>query len=104
MPVSPADLTDAQLDAYISARLVVAGIDIRKFPAAADPTTGAPTRDAVFASLRAFIRSTPAAFNTWRPVAPGATGRNADIYSQDLYPPLAYPSITEAWTDRVAAP
>ena len=104
MPVSPADLTDAQLDAYITARLVVAGIDLKKFPVTADPTTGAPTRDAVITSMRAFIRSTPAAFNTWRPVAEGAAGRNADIYSQDLYPPLAYPSISEAWTDRVAAP
>ncbi|MHA3705021.1 hypothetical protein ACXR2U_22855 [Jatrophihabitans sp. YIM 134969] len=104
MPVSPADLTDEQIDAHVSARLVVAGIDIDLFPTTPDPTTGAPTRDAVFASLRAFVRSTPAAFNTWRPVAPGASGQDAVIYSQDLYPPLEYPSITEAWTDRVSAP
>jgi hypothetical protein len=98
VPVSPADLTDDQLNAYISARLVVAGIDISLFPTSPDPVTGAPTQDAVFASLRSFVRSTPAAFNTWRPTAAGATGRDADILSQDLYPPLEYPSITSAWT------
>ncbi len=103
MAVSPADLTDAQLDAYISARLVVAGIDITLFPVDADPVTGAPTRSVVLSTLRSFVRSTPTAFNTWRPKASGATGRNADILSQDLYPPLEYPSITEAWTGRVAA-
>ena len=103
MPVSPADLTDDQLNAYIRARLVVAGIDLAAFPTTADPVTGAPTQDTVLASLRSFVRSNPSAFNTWRPPADGATPREADIYSQDVYPPLEYPSITEAWTGRVSA-
>lgn len=102
MSVSPADLTDDQLNAYIKARLVISGIDLALFPAAPDPVTGAPTQDAVLSSMRTFIRTNPAVINTWRPADPKATPDTAPMLSQMLYPPLEYPSITEAWTGRAA--
>lgn len=102
MPVSPADLTDDQLNAYIKARLVISGIDLALFPAAPDPVTGAPTQDSVLSSMRSFIRTNPAVINTWRPVDPQATPGTAPMLSQMLYPPLEYPSITEAWTGQAA--
>lgn len=96
----PADLTDDQLNAYITARLVIAGVDLGKLPTTADPVTGAPTQDAALASLRAFVRANPAVINTWRPPVTGASAYDAPRLSQQLAPPLEYPSITEAWTGR----
>lgn len=100
MSVSPANLTDDQLNAYIKARLVISGIDLSLFPATPDPVTGAPTQDQVLSSLRGFVRTNPAVINTWRPADPKATAQNAAMLSQMLYPPLEYPSITEAWTGK----
>ena len=102
MTVSPKDLTTEQLNAYIKARLVVAGIDFSLFPSTADPVTGAPTQDLVLSTLRAFILSNPAEINSWRPAAPRGTADNAVMISQMESPPLEYPSITEAWTGKVA--
>jgi hypothetical protein len=52
--------------------------------------------------MRTFIRTNPAVINTWRPADPQATPDTAPMLSQMLYPPLEYPSITEAWTGKAA--
>ncbi|WP_222853796.1 hypothetical protein [Fodinicola acaciae] len=92
MTVGPADLSTDQLNAYITAKLVISGIDLASFPTAPDPVSGAPTQEQVLAALRSFILSNPAAINRWRPPAPDP------MLSQMLAPPLEYPSISEAWT------
>ncbi|HEY2671673.1 MAG TPA: hypothetical protein VGJ07_15045, partial [Rugosimonospora sp.] len=58
------------------------------------------TQAQTLASLRSFVLSNPAAINSWRP-APN-TGADTDALSQELSPPLEYPSIAEAWTGRAA--
>jgi hypothetical protein len=90
----PSQLTTDQLNALITARLVLSGIDLGLLPTTADPVTGAPTQAQVLASLRSFLVSNPPAINGWRPAA------GSDALSQELSPPLEYPSITEAWTGR----
>jgi hypothetical protein len=102
MAIDASSLTPAQLDAFITGRLAVSGIDLSLFPTTADPVTGAPTQDQVMASLRSFVLSTPGVINTWYPAPPAGTA-HPDLLSMELSPPLEYPSITEAWTDRVAS-
>lgn len=96
----PQQPTDEQLDAYIRARLALAGVELDQLPESSDPETGAPTRAQTLASLRAFVRSTPPAIAAW---TPPATGDMAAAYAQQASPPLEYPSITEAWTGKADA-
>jgi hypothetical protein len=96
MPADPSTLTPDELSTFIKTRLVLSGIDLNLLPIAPDPVTGAPTQDQVLATLRSFVASSPVQINAWRPVAPSTP------LSQELSPPLEYPSITEAWTGRVA--
>ncbi|GAA5190901.1 hypothetical protein GCM10023322_47160 [Rugosimonospora acidiphila] len=98
MAIDPSSLTTDQLNTFIVARLAVSGIDLNLLPTTADPVTGAPTQAQVLSSLRSFVLKTPTAINGWRPVP--ATTTDADALSQELSPPLEYPSITEAWTGR----
>ncbi len=91
----PSQLTTDQLNALITARLALSGIDLGLLPTTADPVTGAPTQAQALASLRTFLVNNPPAINGWRPVA---AGTDPDALSQELSPPLEYPSITEAWT------
>jgi hypothetical protein len=81
-------LSDADLDAYILTRLALAGADIDQLPEQPDPATGAPSRAQALSSLRAFLRSTPAALADWTP-------GGAPAYAQQAAPPLIYPSIAE---------
>lgn len=101
MSVSPATLTTDQLNALITARLVISGIDLSLLPTTPDPVTGAPTQSQVLASLRSFLLSNPPAINSWRPAAT-ATGADPAALSQEASPPLEYPSITQAWTGLAA--
>ena len=98
MTVSPSSLTVDQLNEFIVTRLTVSGIDLSLLPTAPDPVTGAPTQEQALASLRSFVLSNPPVINSWRPTAPG--GADPDALSQELSPPLEYPSITEAWTGQ----
>jgi hypothetical protein len=91
MAIGPSSLSTEELNAFIVARLAVSGIDLSLLPTTPDPATGAPTQAQALASLRSFLLGTPAAINGWRPAADLAQ-------SQQLAPPLEYPSITEAWT------
>jgi hypothetical protein len=94
-------LTTDQLNALITARLVISGIDLNLLPTTPDPVTGAPTQSQVLASLRSFLLSNPPAINSWRPAAT-ATGGDPNALSQEASPPLEYPSITQAWTGLAA--
>lgn len=100
MSVDPSTLTTDQLDALITARLVLSGIDLTLLPTSPDPVTGAPTQERALASLRSFLLSNPQAVNSWRPAA-AVTGADPNALSQDAAPPLEYPSITQAWTGQV---
>jgi hypothetical protein len=100
MAVDPSTLTTDQLNALITARLILSGIDLSLLPTTADPVTGAPTQAQALASLRSFLLSNPPAINSWRPAAPGG-GADPNALSQEVSPPLEYPSITEAWTGQV---
>ncbi|MFI7336588.1 hypothetical protein ACIBUY_01445 [Streptomyces sp. NPDC050085] len=84
-------LGQEQLDAYIRARLSLAGFDLTKLPEEADPATGVPSRAQALAALRAFVTSTPAALASWTPPA------QSPAYAQQESAPLIYPSIAEAW-------
>ncbi|MBO1330857.1 hypothetical protein [Streptomyces sp. VRA16 Mangrove soil] len=84
-------LSEEQLDAYIRARLSLAGFDLSKLPEQPDPATGVPTRTQALASLRSFVASTPAALSSWSPPA------KSPEYAQQESAPLIYPSIAEAW-------
>jgi hypothetical protein len=95
MAVDPSSLTTDQLNEFITARLVLSGIDLSLLPTTPDPITGAPTQAQALASLRSFVLSNPTTINSWRPAADSA------ILSQELSPPLEYPSITEAWMGGV---
>jgi hypothetical protein len=95
MPADPSTLTPDELDTFIKTRLVLSGIDLTLLPTTPDPVTGAPTQNQVLASLRSFVASSPVQINAWRPAA------TSTPLSQELSPPLEYPSITEAWTGRV---
>jgi hypothetical protein len=102
VPVDPSTLTTDQLDALITARLVISGIDLTLLPATPDPVTGVPSQAQVLASLRSFLLASPPAINAWRPAA-AVTGADPAALSQEAAPPLEYPSITQAWTGLVAA-
>jgi hypothetical protein len=97
----PSSLTVDQLNAFIEARLTVSGIDLSLLPTDPDPVTGAPTQAQTVASLRSFVLSNRPVINSWRPVAAG--GADPGALSQEVSPPLEYPSITEAWTGQVAS-
>lgn len=100
MAVSPQSLTEDQLNEFIMTRLAISGIDLTLLPSTPDPATGAPTQAQALASLRSFILSDPPAINSWRP-QPAAGGADPSALSQELSPPLEYPSITQAWTGQV---
>ena len=100
MSADPSTLTTDQLNALITARLVISGIDLSLLPTTPDPVTGAPTQAQVLSSLRSFLLSSPPAINSWRPTAT-ATGADPLALSQEAAPPLEYPSITQAWTGQV---
>ncbi|HEY3714675.1 MAG TPA: hypothetical protein VGL39_09125 [Jatrophihabitantaceae bacterium] len=97
MAVDPSALTTDQLNTFITSRLVLSGIDLSLLPTAADPVTGAPTQAQALSSLRSFVLSNPVVINAWRP-SPPPDSVDATVLSQELSPPLEYPSITEAWT------
>ncbi|HEY2041047.1 MAG TPA: hypothetical protein VGH11_00130 [Jatrophihabitans sp.] len=96
MTADPSMLTPDELDTFIKTRLVLSGIDLNLLPTSPDPVTGAPTQNQVLASLRSFVTSSPVQINAWRPIA------KSTPLSQELSPPLEYPSISEAWTGRMA--
>ena len=100
MPVDPSTLTTDQLNALITARLVISGIDLTLLPTTPDPVTGAPTQAQALV-LRSFLLSNPPAINSWRPTAT-TTGADPNALSQEASPPLEYPSIAQAWTGLVA--
>lgn len=103
MAVDPSALTADQLNTFITSRLVLSGIDLSLLPTAPDPVTGAPTQAQVLSSLRSFVLSNPVVINAWRPSPPAGAADatvEATALSQELSPPLEYPSITEAWTER----
>ncbi|WP_425827494.1 hypothetical protein [Streptomyces fractus] len=83
-------LSEEELDAYIRARLALAGFDLAKLPEEADPESGVPTRAQALASLRVFVASTPGALSSWTPPATDAA------HAQQESAPLIYPSIDEA--------
>jgi hypothetical protein len=93
--VAPKPPTDDELDTLIRARLALLGIDLDQLPpgTAADPETGAPGRETALASLRSFLRTTVLPLSAYRFDADPAL-------AQQTAPPLLYPSITHAWTDR----
>lgn len=98
MPPTPP--TDAELDTMILARLASMGIDITQLPpgTTADPETGSPGQLSVLASLRSFVRGTVTTLSGW--TVPGPGGSLDPRLSQQGPPPLLYPSIVSAWTDR----
>jgi hypothetical protein len=93
--VAPKPPTDDELDTLIRARLALMGIDLDQLPpgTAADPDTGAPGRDTALASLRSFLRTTVLPLAAYRFEADPAL-------AQQTAPPLLYPAIAQAWTDR----
>jgi hypothetical protein len=93
--VAPQPPTDDELNALIRARLALLGIDIDQLPpgTAPDPDTGAPGRETALASLRSFLRTTVLPLSAYR------FGADPNL-AQQTAPPLLYPSITHAWTDR----
>jgi hypothetical protein len=101
MAVDPSTLTTDQLDVLITTRLILSGIDMSLLPTTPDPVTGAPTQAQALASLRSFLLTNPPAINSWRPPAPSG-GADPDALSQEMSPPLEYPSISEAWSGQVA--
>ena len=101
MAVDPSKLTTDQLNALITARLTLSGIDLSLLPTTPDPVTGAPTQAQALASLQSFLLSNPPAINSWRPAA-ASSGADPDALSQEVSPPLEYPSISQAWTGQAA--
>ena len=93
--MAPKPPTDDELDTLIRARLALLGIDLDQLPpgTAADPETGAPGRETALATLRSFLRTTVL------PLAAYRFGPDPAL-AQQTAPPLLYPSITHAWTDR----
>lgn len=86
--------TAEQLDTYVRTRLTLAGFDLSLLPEVFDADTGVPTQAQVLTSLKSFVASTPGAISGWAPPA------DSPAYAQQASPPLIYPSITEAWTDK----
>lgn len=75
-------LTDAELDAYILARLKLAGIDLSVLPE--DDARAPADQRRILASARRFLRSTPAAV------------RKFALDPQEL-PPILYPGRFGTW-------
>jgi hypothetical protein len=75
--------TDAELDAWIRARLQLIGVDLGQLPLS-DPSAPAD-QTRVMSSLRNFLRSTPPAISAYSP-------------SVQDHPPVVYPSPFSAWT------
>lgn len=98
--MAPTPPTDAELDTLIIARLASMGLDITQLPpgSTADPVTGSPGQLSVLASLRSFMRSTVPTLAAY--VVPGPGGSLDPRLSQQGAPPLLYPSVATAWTDR----
>ena len=92
--------SDDELNTMITARLAAIGIDLQQLPATAtDPDSGSPSRVAVLASLRGFVRDTVGVIAAFQlPPAPGGSPADAAALQQQSSPPLLYPSITTAWT------
>lgn len=75
--------TDAELDAYIKARLALVGIDLGQLPLS-DPSAPAD-QTRVLSSLRNFLRGT----------VPVISNYLADVQQ---FPPAEYPAELTAWT------
>jgi hypothetical protein len=87
MPPTPP--TDAELDTFVRARLALIGIDLNTLPVS-DPA--APTdQTRLLASLRSFLRGTPAVVSTWEPVPDPRLAQQVAV-------PELYPSITATRT------
>lgn len=82
-------LTDAELDVYIFARLRLAGIDLSVLPE--DDAAAPADQRRILESARRFLRATPAAI------------RDFEIDPQEV-PPVFYPGGFSAWTDAGEAP
>ena len=97
MPPTPP--TDAELDVLIRARLALLGIDLDQLPAGTrpDPVTGSPGRDAVLASLRAFLRGTVVTLSGYRLPVPAGTDPAHVVLLAQQRAPMLYPSISTAW-------
>lgn len=76
------DLTDEELDAYISTRLTLLGVDLTVLPE--DDEDAPADQRRIMASARRFLRSTPAAIADYAldPLGP---------------PPTIYPAEVHAW-------
>jgi hypothetical protein len=77
--------TDAELDAWIRARLQLIGIDLGQLPVSDPEAPADQTR--VLSSLRNFLRSTPPVISAYSP-------------SVQDHPPVVYPAPFSAWTRR----
>ena len=75
--------TDAELDAWIHARLRLIGIDLTQLPA--DDPAAPADQTRVLASLRGFLRTT----------VPVVSGFAPDV---QRHPPVLYPAPFAAWT------
>ncbi len=75
--------TDAELDAWIQARLQLIGIDLTQLPLNDPAAPADQTR--VLASLRSFLRTTPPVISAYSP----------DVQE---HPPVLYPAPLTAWT------
>jgi hypothetical protein len=78
MPRTPQELTDAELDAHVLARLELLGVDLSVLPE--DDRDAPADRRRILESARRFLRSTPGAI----------AGFQMDV--QDV-PPLMYPAV-----------
>ncbi|WP_432487466.1 hypothetical protein [Kineococcus sp. SYSU DK018] len=103
-----ANLPDEALDAFITTRLSLAGVDLDQLPEVADPATGVPTREAAMESLRTFLAGplvdgvrtggTVEAINRWQPRFTGGDVTTAQAAAaQQAAAPLEYPSVATAW-------
>ena len=77
--------TDAELNAWIDARLRLIGVDLNQLPVS-DPSAPAD-QTRVLSSLRSFLRSTPPVISDYSP-------------SVQDHPPVVYPAPFTAWTDE----
>jgi hypothetical protein len=77
------DLTDAELNTYIRARLAIIGVDISMLP---DSDPGAPADQArILSSVRSLLRGT----------VPVISNYSLDVQEN---PPILYPAQSSSWT------
>ena len=97
--VPPTPPTDAELDVLIRARLALVGIDLDQLPPGTqpDPVTGSPGREAVLASLRAFLRGTVTTLSAYQVPVPAGTAPEHVVPLSQQRAPMLYPSIFTAW-------